>query len=144
VIAADPADAGGRDSRRLVCADAVGMAAKDDLGRAGEERAAQHLRAQGYELLDRNWRCAQGEIDIVAVRGAELVVVEVKTRRSESFGHPLEAIDERKGARLWRLAVAWLAAHPEHARGRRLRVDAIALTGANPVTARLEHLTDAL
>lgn len=120
------------------------MAAKDDFGRAGEQRAAEHLEALGYRLLDRNWRCAQGEIDIVAVRGRDLVVVEVKTRRTEAFGHPLEAIDARKGARLWRLAVAWLAAHPDQARGRRLRVDAIALTGPEPASARLEHLEDAL
>ncbi|TFV81887.1 YraN family protein [Microbacterium sp. dk485] len=120
------------------------MAAKDDFGRAGEDRAAAHLRAHGYTLLDRNWRCPQGEIDLVAVRGRDLVVVEVKSRRSDAFGHPLEAIDERKGARLWRLALAWIAAHPADARGRRLRVDAIALTGVDPATAMLEHLEDAL
>jgi putative endonuclease len=120
------------------------MAAKDDFGRAGEERAAAHLSGAGYAILDRNWRCPQGEIDIVAVRGRDLVVVEVKSRRSDAFGHPLEAIDERKAARLWRLAVAWMAAHPEQARGRRLRVDAIALTGPDVPTALLEHLEDAL
>jgi putative endonuclease len=120
------------------------MAAKDEFGRAGEDRAAAHLRSSGYTILDRNWRCPQGEIDIVAARGGDLVVVEVKSRRSIAFGHPLEAIDERKGARLWRLAVAWIAAHPGLARGRRLRVDAIALTGADVSTAVLEHLEDAL
>lgn len=120
------------------------MAAKDDFGRAGEERAAAHLRSHGYTVLDRNWRCPQGEIDIVAARGGELVVVEVKSRRSDAFGHPLEAIDERKGARLWRLAVAWMAAHPDQARGRRLRVDAIALTGPDAPSAVLEHVEDAL
>lgn len=120
------------------------MAAKDDLGRLGEERATRHLRECGYAVLDRNWRCPQGELDIIAARGADLVVVEVKTRRGEAFGHPFEAIDARKGARLWRLAVAWVAAHPGQARGRRLRIDAIAITGSDPATARLEHLEDAL
>lgn len=120
------------------------MAEKDEVGRAGEQRAVEHLRSMGYRILDRNWRCPQGEIDIVATRERELVVVEVKTRRSEAYGHPLEAIDARKSARLWRLAAAWIAAHPDDARGRRLRVDAIALVGTDPASARLEHLEDAL
>jgi putative endonuclease len=120
------------------------MAAKDELGRAGEQRAVEHLDALGYRIIDRNWRCSQGEVDIVAVRGEHLVVVEVKTRRSLDFGHPLEAIDARKASRLWRLAAAWIAAHPGEARGRRLRLDAIAITGAHPATGELEHLEDAL
>ena len=120
------------------------MAAKDDLGRAGEDRAAAYVTARGYTILDRNWRCPDGEIDLVAVHGPHLVVIEVKTRRTEAFGHPLEAIDARKAARLWRLALAWMHAHPALARGRRLRVDAIELTGPDPATARLEHLEDAL
>ncbi|HWI30978.1 MAG TPA: YraN family protein [Microbacterium sp.] len=118
------------------------MADKDDLGRAGEERAARYLAGERYEVVDRNWRCAIGELDIVAVRGAEVVVVEVKTRRGEGFGHPLEAIDSRKRARLWRLAMAWASAHPETARGRGMRLDAIAITGPDPAVAALEHLED--
>lgn len=120
------------------------MAAKDDFGRAGEERAARHLTANGFRILDRNWRCPQGEIDIVAETARTLVVVEVKSRTSEAFGHPFEAIDKRKAERLWRLAMAWIAVHPEEARRRSLRIDAIALIGADPRTARLEHLEDAL
>ncbi len=79
--------------------DAGHMAAKDELGRAGEERAAQHLRGNGYTVLARNWRCAQGEIDIVAARDGHLAVVEVKTRRTTAYGHPFEAIDARKRRR---------------------------------------------
>ncbi len=120
------------------------MAAKDDFGRAGEERAAAHLTSLGYEILDRNWRCPQGEIDIVAARCEALCIVEVKTRRSELFGHPFEAIDERKRRRLWQLAYAWAAAHPEQARRRSIRIEAIGLTGADAGTARLEHLEDLL
>ncbi|OIU85092.1 YraN family protein [Microbacterium sp. AR7-10] len=118
------------------------MAAKDDFGRAGEQRAAEHLSASGYEILERNWRCAQGEIDIVATRGDLLCMTEVKTRRSERFGHPFEAIDERKHQRLWRLAFAWAEAHPELSRGRRIRVEIIGLTGTDVRDARLEHLED--
>lgn len=120
------------------------MAAKDDLGRAGEQRAVEHLTARGYAILDRNWRCAQGEIDIVAHLGRSLCFVEVKTRRSELFGHPFEAIDARKRRRLWQLAFAWAQAHPEHARHRTLRLEAVGLIGADAATARVEHLVDIL
>ena len=116
------------------------MAEKDRFGRAGEDRAAQHLIAQGYRVLDRNWRCRTGEIDIVATRGRDLVIVEVKTRRTEWFGHPFEAVDARKRDRLWRLSCAWVVAHPEAARRRRLRIDVIGITGEDPATAVLEHL----
>ncbi|MGO4487046.1 YraN family protein [Microbacterium sp. 2RAF4] len=118
------------------------MAAKDELGRAGEDRAAQHLRSSGYTVLARNWRCTQGEIDIVAVCGDHLAVVEVKTRRTDSFGHPFEAIDARKRRRLWQLAQAWIAEHPGIARGREVRIEAIGIIGADPITGVLEHLVD--
>ncbi|UNK69371.1 YraN family protein [Microbacterium sp. H1-D42] len=120
------------------------MAAKDDFGRAGEERAAAYLRSRGYAILDRNWRCAQGEIDIVALTEDMLCIVEVKTRRSEAFGHPFEAIDERKRRRLWHLAFAWATEHPEAARRRTIRLEAIGLIGAEAGTAHLEHLVDLL
>jgi putative endonuclease len=118
------------------------MAAKDVLGRAGEERAARYLQAQGYTVLDRNWRVRDGEIDLVAATPGDLVVVEVKTRSGEGFGHPFEAIDRRKQARLWRLAFAWVAAHPDEAQGRRLRLDVIAIIGPDPGSGSLEHLED--
>lgn len=118
------------------------MAAKDDLGRAGENRAARHLEALGYTVVDRNWRCPQGEIDIVAVRERRLSVIEVKTRRTDDFGHPFEAIDARKRRRLWGLAHAWAAAHPDVAAGRGLRLEAIGIVGADPAVGELEHLED--
>ena len=58
------------------------MAQKDDVGRRGEDEAAAYLTALGWRILDRNWRCASGEVDIVALDGRELVIVEVKTRSS--------------------------------------------------------------
>lgn len=117
-----------------------GMAKKDELGRAGEDRAVRYLTDAGYDILDVRWRCRIGELDIVASEGAYVVAVEVKTRRSERFGHPFEAITEEKRARLWRLATAWCAAYPEHSRGMRLRLDAVAITGAPVESARVEHL----
>jgi putative endonuclease len=118
------------------------MADKDVLGRAGEDRAARYLEQLGFEILDRNWRCRAGEIDVVAADASTVVVVEVKTRRGEAYGHPFEALDARKRARLWRLAVAWAVAHRDQVQGRRLRIDAVGLIGAEPATARLEHLVD--
>ncbi|WAA67777.1 YraN family protein [Microbacterium oxydans] len=118
------------------------MAAKDELGRAGEERAAQYLTRIGYTVLARNWRCAQGEIDIIASHDGHLAVVEVKTRRTAVFGHPFEAIDPRKRRRLWQLAQAWVTEHPDAARGRAVRLEAIGIIGADPAQGTLEHLVD--
>lgn len=118
------------------------MARKDELGKSGEQRASDYLEAQGYRVLDRNWRCAQGELDIVALHGNAIVFVEVKTRSTTAYGHPFEAIDERKRERLWRLAHAWAKEHPLGARGMQLRLDAIGIVGADPTTGPLEHLVD--
>ncbi len=114
------------------------MAAKDDLGRRGEELAAQYLADAGYAIVDRNWRCATGEIDLVARDGDDTVFVEVKTRSSTAFGHPFEAITPRKLARMRRLAVAWTDAHP-YRRGM-LRLDAIAVIAGAGTPASIEHL----
>lgn len=114
------------------------MAAKDVLGRRGEEIAAAFLVEAGYTILDRNWRCQQGEVDVIAFDGAETVFVEVKTRSSVRFGHPFEAITTQKLARLRRLASAWCLAQTGEAR--LIRIDAIAViapTGSVPV---IEHL----
>jgi putative endonuclease len=118
------------------------MADKDERGRAGEQRAVDYLTERGYRIVDRNWRCRSGEIDVVASRARRLVVVEVKCRRTDWFGHPLEAVDARKQNRLWRLACAWIAAHPDEVQGQRLQLDVIAITGDDPATAVLEHLED--
>ncbi len=114
------------------------MAAKDELGRRGEALAAEHLITLGLNIVDRNWRCAQGELDLVAVDGGELVFVEVKTRSSARFGHPLEAITAAKLARLRRLATAWCEAHPGN-RGT-IRIDAIAILAPRWGAPQIEHL----
>ncbi len=85
--------------------------AKDELGREGEQVAAEYLERAGLRILDRNWRCADGEIDIVAAERQVMVVCEVKTRSGSQFGSPLEAITRNKRARLRRLASRWLVAH---------------------------------
>jgi putative endonuclease len=78
------------------------------LGAFGERRAAAHYRAHGYAVLERNWRCRSGEIDLICARGTTLVVCEVKTRTGPGHGHPLEAVTVSKQRRLRRLAAAYL------------------------------------
>jgi putative endonuclease len=85
--------------------------AKDELGRAGEQVAAEYLERAGLRILDRNWRSADGEIDIVAADRQVLVVCEVKTRSGTRFGTPLEAVTRSKRMRLRRLAAQWLVAN---------------------------------
>jgi len=83
--------------------------AKDALGRYGEQVAERHLVEQGMVVLDRNWRTASGEIDIIARDGDAVVFCEVKTRRSNVFGDPAEAVTVYKTRRLRTLAAQWLA-----------------------------------
>ena len=87
------------------------MHAKDVLGLQGEQVAARFLTEAGLTVLGRNWRCRDGEIDIVALDGRTLVICEVKTRSGVRFGTPLEAVTRPKARRLRRLAVAWVRAH---------------------------------
>jgi putative endonuclease len=89
------------------------MRVKDAVGRFGEDVAAGCLHAAGARILDRNWRCRDGELDIVAVENGVLVFVEVKTRSSLAFGDPAEAVNAAKANRLRRLAARWLAEHPD-------------------------------
>ena len=87
------------------------MSARKALGRYGEDVAARRLRQSGMTVLERNWRCAEGELDIVARDRDALVICEVKTRRAGrggTFEHPMSAVTPAKSARLRRLASRWL------------------------------------
>jgi putative endonuclease len=86
------------------------MRVKDAVGRHGEQLAARHLEAAGLQILERNWRCRDGELDIVARDGQVLVFAEVKTRSSLAFGTPAEAVDRAKSARIRHLALRWIMA----------------------------------
>ncbi|MFB7945161.1 YraN family protein [Kitasatospora phosalacinea] len=79
------------------------------LGRYGEEVAARRLAEDGLCILERNWRCVEGELDIVALDGDTLAICEVKTRSERGFQQPAEAIDQTKADRLRHLAERWLA-----------------------------------
>jgi putative endonuclease len=79
------------------------------LGAKGEDLVAEFLIAQGYQIIDRNWRIKEGEIDLIARnKHGEITFIEVKTRSNENYGHPLEAINKDKAHRLQKLALAWL------------------------------------
>jgi putative endonuclease len=81
-------------------------------GAFGEQSTVDYLSARGYEILDRNWRIREGEVDIVALSPQGMFsFIEVKTRTSVAFGHPFEAINREKAHRMQRLALAWLATH---------------------------------
>jgi putative endonuclease len=82
---------------------------RQDLGKWGESVASLRLEAKGYRIQDRNWRCARGEIDIVAIDGDELAFVEVKTRRGRELGTPEEALTPQKGRKLIELAQIYLS-----------------------------------
>jgi len=119
-------------------AEVVTLHPKDALGRQGEEVAANFLEAAGLRILSRNWRCADGELDIVAAERRTLVVCEVKTRSGSRYGTPLESITWEKRSRLRRLAVRWISAHGILFDG--IRIDAVGLTRDRGGTYAIEHV----
>ncbi|MFB2555000.1 YraN family protein [Herbiconiux liangxiaofengii] len=117
------------------------MKAKDELGRRGEDIAVEHLKHSGLRVVERNWRCPVGEIDIVAFDGQTLVVVEVKTRTSDAYGHPFEAITPAKLRRLHLLAAAWLE---QYGSGRRVafRIDVVGILWPTHGEPSIQHLRE--
>ena len=87
------------------------MRAKDAVGAYGERVAVRFLADAGYAVVDRNWRCRHGVLDVVAIRGGVVVFVEVKCRRSSAFGVPAAAVTSAKIEHLRAAAASWLAAH---------------------------------
>jgi putative endonuclease len=117
------------------------MRLKDQLGRYGERIAAQLLLDSGLRILDTNWRCPRGEIDIVAAAGSTLVICEVKTRSGNGFGEPAEAVGRAKSARLRLLAAQWLAEHPGS--WSEIRFDVISVLRGQHGPAKVRHLRGA-
>ncbi len=108
------------------------------IGRYGEDVAVRYLQESGMTIVDRNWRCNYGEIDIVAREGSTFVACEVKTRSSMAFGHPAEAITDRKLRRMRHLVVRWLNAHAVHAPS--VRVDVVTIVQQPSGRPVIEHL----
>jgi putative endonuclease len=117
------------------------MRAKDAVGGYGERVAARHLAEAGFVVLDRNWRCPHGELDIVARDGSTLVFCEVKTRRGDRFGAPAEALVAAKVRRLRQLAGLWIAG--SGLRPAAIRFDVVSVRPQRAGAARVEHLRGA-
>jgi putative endonuclease len=111
---------------------------RSQLGARGEDLAVAHLEGLGMVVLQRNWRCPQGEIDVVAEDGPDVVVCEVKTRRTAAYGTPAEAVTPAKLARLRRLAAAWVRQQPRGFRA--VRIDVVAVTVPRGGSVSVEHL----
>ena len=99
--------------------------ARQNLGKSGENTAAEELERRGYAILERRYRTARGEIDIVAQDGPVLVFVEVKVRETGEFGTAAEAVTPRKQRRLARMAAEYLACR--NVRDRPCRFDVVAI-----------------
>lgn len=114
------------------------------VGDYGERVAARFLADAGLVVLDRNWRCVLGELDLVARDGPTLVACEVKTRRIPTVEHPLAAVTPDKAERLRRLAERWIAEHPGLAvPGCDVRIDLVAVLPSHRGAARVEHVRGA-
>ena len=115
------------------------------IGQIGEERAVEQLVGLGWQVLDRNWRCNEGELDVVAhdPHAGALVFVEVKCRSGLGFGDPLEAVTWRKRSKIRQLSLLWLAEH--RLRADRLRIDAIGVLlqpGRKPVLSHAQGIDE--
>ncbi|MEV4730840.1 YraN family protein [Saccharopolyspora sp. NPDC049426] len=111
---------------------------RHELGRVGERMAAELLERSGLIVLDRNWRCSRGELDIVATDGDVVVFCEVKARSGVDYGGPLHAIGPDKIARVRGVARAWLS--ERDLVGCRVRFDVVSVLWPPGETARVEHL----
>jgi len=111
------------------------------VGAYGERLAAHYLKDQGLVLLDRNWRCPDGEVDLILRDGDDIVFCEVKTRRGGRYGTPAEAIDRRKVRKLRGLAARWLA--ESGVRPRAIRFDVVEVLPQPRGAALVEHIPSA-
>ncbi|GAC1354044.1 MAG: hypothetical protein NVS4B11_01960 [Ktedonobacteraceae bacterium] len=102
--------------------------ARQGLGRTGERLAAEELTRQGYHILERNFRCRHGEIDLIAEEASDLIFVEVKTRRGDAYGLPEEAVTPRKQQKLVQVATYYLDLHACSERAWRIDVVAVQLS----------------
>jgi putative endonuclease len=109
---------------------------KIEIGATGEDRAADHLARSGMRIVERNYRCKLGELDIIARDGGMLVFVEVRSRRSDQYGNALDAINWHKRRKVTRVAIAYVTARKP--RFVEARFDVVAITGDE-----LVHIKDA-
>ena len=119
------------------------MNSRKELGAWGEEKAAQYLRRKGYKILDRNYSCRFGEIDLIACSRGFVVFVEVKLRKSADFAEAREFVTAAKQRRILTSAQLWLAAYRCELQPRFDVVEIYAPDGMDSRTVRINHLEDA-
>jgi len=113
--------------------------AKQVLGKEGERIAEQYLKKKGYKLVERNYRCAAGEVDLIVLDRRVIVFVEVKTRTGHGFGTPLEAVQPRKQRKMMLAAQFFLSQKKLHQRDARFDVVGISWPGREPVIEHVEN-----
>ena len=109
---------------------------KRPVGSTREAEAASYLEKNGYQILEHNYRCRQGEIDLIARDGRYLVFIEVKYRRTLRSGYPEEAVDKRKQQKIWRTARYYLYRHG-YGEDTPCRFDVVSITGEGPQAIRV-------
>jgi putative endonuclease len=113
--------------------------AKQLLGKEGERVAEQYLKKKGFKLVERNYRCAVGELDLIVLDGRVVVFVEVKTRSGHGYGSPLEAVAFRKQRKIIQAAQYFLNEKKLHQRDARFDVVGISWAGREPVVEHIEN-----
>ena len=113
---------------------------KQFFGKRGEAAAESYLRKKGYIVVERNYRCALGEVDLIVLHGRVIVFVEVKTRSGDRFGTPAEAVERRKQRKMIQAAQYFLTHHRLGERDARFDVIGISWPGREP---RIEHIENA-
>jgi putative endonuclease len=112
-------------------------------GDFGERVAASHLEAKGYQILERNWATREGEIDLIASRGRDLIFVEVRSKQGRDFGTPEESITGRKAQHLRAAAAAYTQQHPDAPPNQRIDAVVIELDAKGRVL-RVEQIENAI
>ena len=112
---------------------------KQVLGKEGERVAEQYLKNKGYKLVERNYRCPVGELDLIVLDRRVVVFVEVKTRSGHGYGSPLEAVEFRKQRKMIQAAQYFLSAKKLHQRDARFDVVGISWPGREPVVEHIEN-----
>jgi putative endonuclease len=108
-------------------------------GQEGERIAERYLSKKGYRIVERNYRCPMGEVDLIVLDRRVIVFVEVKTRRHERFGVPLESVHTRKQRKMIKAALWFLSDHKLHERDARFDVVGISFGGQEPVVEHIEN-----
>lgn len=115
---------------------------KQALGKEGERIAERYLRNKGYRLVERNYRCTVGELDLIALDRQVIVFVEVKARTDARFGGPLESVHWRKQRRMIKAAQFFLSQKRLHQREARFDVIGISFAGGEPVVEHIQNAFD--